>query len=573
MRKGPRQRGFSFVELLVTIVLLGIFFAALVPVFVLASKQGSIDKARVAALDIAQGKIEGIRNLSYARLYTPGYLESPELGFGTHWPNDDDPQYTIVYTITPVPANPAPGQQQYSIVNVKVGRYDSAHPYVPRPTNPVPVQLRTAVYQQSAGPEITSLDVQPRANGDRWIQPFPGQILTQVNVTARLNTLDSGRTSTVVFAVYANSGGLIASSRDSEGMDDVTRNGDVFTWIWDVTDAPDAWYTFTAVALATLPPDYPGNMWQVQYGLNRQPPPRPTWKSVKSGYRLVELAWNDFDPSVGDLRGFVIERSTNGTEWTRIPLPTAELPSWSRYFIDKDPPLDPATTYQYRLWSVDGPGQLSLEPSLVRAAPSFLGTPPPSPGAPTYVGQPIVEGKSLRLTWNAPVNAASSGVVAYRVYRDDQSLTTPIHVEPAVTGTTYTWNDNLVDWDQSYTYRVTAVTDLLAESLPAMVIVPPITVPLYNLSVQVTTTLPNNLANKTTWRASIVSVATGKAYPSPSGMTTDQKLGRTYVQSGLPYSRYSVTVYFYNQNGYNSATKTQDVDLTGSRSPVTFSYP
>jgi len=537
-RRSGTERGFTMVELLVTIVVSALFFAAMVPVFVLASRQNSNDRARVTALDIAQGKIEGIRNLAYARVVEPGYLEGhADIGFGIHWPKEPPYQYTIQYSIVTVPQNPQPGEQQYAVVNVKVGRYDAAHPDEPRPTDPVPVQLRTAVYQQSAGPEIISVDVQPRANDDRWIQPLPGVPLSQVTVSARVNSLDSGRTKTVVFAVYANTGGLIDSSQDAAGVNHVTRSGDVFTWLWDVTSAPDAWYTFTAVALATQPVDYPGNMWQVQYGLNRVPPPPPTWKSVRSGFNQVELAWNDFNPLVLDLRGFVVERSTDGgSMWTRLPLPTSELPSWSRYYIDRN--VIPGVAYQYRLYSVDAPGQLSGV-SAIMAAPTLLGTAPVASRAPSFAGLPVVEGKSLKLTWVAPTDAALKNVTSYRLYRNDEALSMPIHVEPAVSGkTTYTWSDNLVDWGESYTYRVTAVTDQLAESLPGTVVAPPIPVTLYNLSIQVTTSLSGNQANKTTWRASIVSLDTGKSYPAPSGLTTDQNAGWPSVraihsQSGL----------------------------------------
>ena len=61
-RRGAR--GFSFVELLVTIIIAGIAFAAMVPLFVQAQQKNSADNVRNISLQIAQDKIEKIRQLS-----------------------------------------------------------------------------------------------------------------------------------------------------------------------------------------------------------------------------------------------------------------------------------------------------------------------------------------------------------------------------------------------------------------------------------------------------------------------------------------------------------------------------
>ncbi|MEI7902015.1 MAG: prepilin-type N-terminal cleavage/methylation domain-containing protein [bacterium] len=58
-------RGFSFVELLVTIIIAGIAFAAIVPLFVLAQSKGAGDTARNVALNLAQDRVEKIRQLDY----------------------------------------------------------------------------------------------------------------------------------------------------------------------------------------------------------------------------------------------------------------------------------------------------------------------------------------------------------------------------------------------------------------------------------------------------------------------------------------------------------------------------
>ena len=75
--QGGRGRGgFSMVELLVTIVIAGIVFAAMVPFFANALKRTSADELRVDATNIAQDRIEQVRLLNYSDV-TSANLNSP----------------------------------------------------------------------------------------------------------------------------------------------------------------------------------------------------------------------------------------------------------------------------------------------------------------------------------------------------------------------------------------------------------------------------------------------------------------------------------------------------------------
>ena len=67
-RARDRAGGFSMVELLVTIIIAGIAFAALVPLFVQAAGKNSADEMRNVALNIAQEKIELIRELDWTSI-------------------------------------------------------------------------------------------------------------------------------------------------------------------------------------------------------------------------------------------------------------------------------------------------------------------------------------------------------------------------------------------------------------------------------------------------------------------------------------------------------------------------
>ena len=108
---GRRRDGFSFVELLVTIVLAGIIFAAMVPVFAGALKKTTGDNLRVTATNIAQDRIEKIRLLPYAEisansaspsatpnLYNPTWANGQ---FGsTYTPAASSKVFTIGYSVT-----------------------------------------------------------------------------------------------------------------------------------------------------------------------------------------------------------------------------------------------------------------------------------------------------------------------------------------------------------------------------------------------------------------------------------------------------------------------------------------
>jgi prepilin-type N-terminal cleavage/methylation domain-containing protein len=111
-------RGFSLVELLVTIVLAGIIFAAMIPVFVNAMKRTSGDNFRVTAVNIAQDRIEKIRQLPYpdinlANLTSTTFPTAANPQFGTSYtPVASNKQYTISYTVDT--------QSNYKSVSVSV---------------------------------------------------------------------------------------------------------------------------------------------------------------------------------------------------------------------------------------------------------------------------------------------------------------------------------------------------------------------------------------------------------------------------------------------------------------------
>jgi len=123
VRAKPASRGFSMVELLVTVVLAGIIFAAMVPVFAGALKKTTGDNFRVTATNIAQDRLEKVRQLNYADITLANLNSSTYAGsqFGTSYTppaSGGSKPYTISYSVYPGPS-PSP-QLNYKKVAVTV---------------------------------------------------------------------------------------------------------------------------------------------------------------------------------------------------------------------------------------------------------------------------------------------------------------------------------------------------------------------------------------------------------------------------------------------------------------------
>jgi prepilin-type N-terminal cleavage/methylation domain-containing protein len=93
-RRGTR--GFSLVELLVTLVVAGIIFAAMIPVFASALKKTSADNLRVTAGAIAQDRIEKIRQLPYGQIVAVS--ASPTVTPNLYNPSFANGQFATSYT-------------------------------------------------------------------------------------------------------------------------------------------------------------------------------------------------------------------------------------------------------------------------------------------------------------------------------------------------------------------------------------------------------------------------------------------------------------------------------------------
>ena len=117
----PGERGFSLVELLVTVVLAGIIFLAMVPLFVSGLKTTSTNTRRIVATNIAQARIESMRMLNWNEI-TQANLNSSTFAAGqfatTYTPPAGGHPYTITTSVSPT-ASPSP-MPTYKTVAVTV---------------------------------------------------------------------------------------------------------------------------------------------------------------------------------------------------------------------------------------------------------------------------------------------------------------------------------------------------------------------------------------------------------------------------------------------------------------------
>jgi prepilin-type N-terminal cleavage/methylation domain-containing protein len=176
-----RRCGFSMIELLVTIVLAGIIFAAMVPVFAGALKATSRDNLRVAATNFAQDRVEKIRMLPYLdisdNLENAAYLETFAGGQlkTTFTPAGGGTTYTAAYRVVSAAlvADPQTGvmMSPYKTITVTVTWPGPGSPYV----------MKTVVTNPASG--FSSTSPSPSA------LPIPGAT-TGTNYTLRVSVTD-----------------------------------------------------------------------------------------------------------------------------------------------------------------------------------------------------------------------------------------------------------------------------------------------------------------------------------------------------------------------------------------------
>ncbi len=148
--------GFSLMELLVAIVLAGIVFAAMVPVFVGAQQTASGDAVRNVALNVAQDRIEQIRQADFDQITSAASLETL---LGTSWTSAAGKEYDVAYEVTMGTGDPTP----YVTVSVTVT-------WSPPPGPVKAVSLKTIVANPGG---MASVSTAPSPSGSASPSPSP----------------------------------------------------------------------------------------------------------------------------------------------------------------------------------------------------------------------------------------------------------------------------------------------------------------------------------------------------------------------------------------------------------------
>jgi type II secretory pathway pseudopilin PulG len=508
------------VELLVTIIIAGVAFAALVPVFVAAQEKGAGDNARTQALSLARDKIEKIRSLDYDQIIENN-LNSPtwfggQFGSTVLVPGGNGAKtYTVVYSVVFVGGQ---GNGQHDVSTTDAAAYGSSEKYkqvtvkVSWIGNPKPVKtvvLSTTIYKQYQGSRINDLVVEGLGP---LLDPPPGYDTTSsrqfvqavpVTFTAYVNDADASRTSKVTFLVY-NTSGLVATLTCLAAN---STNG-VYHVQWDPgpggsTGALDG--TYTVKATATNINGYAVNTVTAVFSLETGPPPQIGGAVAAGSDKTITLTWSN--TTAGDVVSYIVTRMAPLTPAASSPGPPASYPTTPTYTIPFTPGMSPecvdtdltAKGYpnndpfvypgnsNYRVWyeiqAVDSVGRVST-PTALWGIPHLPYDYLP-PFAPSNLAASVTDSSApplwATLTWTAspgdqPAPALDptmpvTGLYGYRVYRSgldpktsEWSSLTLVQTVLDTGATTCTWTDQTLKPLWTYKYYVSAIDHVYNES-------------------------------------------------------------------------------------------------------------
>lgn len=521
-----RSAGFSLVELLVTIIIAAIAFAAMVPVFVGASQKASGDKMRNIALNVAQDRMEKIRQLDFDQI-TQANLESSSFAggqFGTTWTTYSGGSakvFDVAYDLE----NQGGSGAMPAYVRVRV-----TVTWTPPPGPVKPVELQTYVSRQYAGPQITNLELAPLS--------ADGEIITvPLSITATVALGDRASTAKVAFYIFGQNGMLVKQTEVMTGAIGNTSPG-VYSISWDAAGAGDGTYSFRAQAY--LANDDVGNTWARSATLNLTNGILPvTNLTVTPGDGTLTLSWDEvystkfahFELWRGDTSGgevlIVDDLTANG--YTDTGLVNGQTYYYVVYAINKDDVAGPASN------------EVSEEPGLQTDV-----TPPTVPG--DFDAED--SNYSAVLSWlpSTDLVEPATGVAGYYVYRSDNP-TAPLTTLSANADTV----TDEIGWEKTFSYCVQAFDGA------------------------------GNLSAKTAWHSVTTEDVEKKDFTVKALQNTVFKLESSFpttysktftitrrdgkkTVNGLPLGKYTVTA------TYGGVTKTQDV-VHLSNDTVTFTFP
>jgi type II secretory pathway pseudopilin PulG len=567
-----REAGFSFVELLITIVIAGIAFAAMVPLFVGAAQVTSGDLLRNAALQLAQDKLEKVRGLDYDLVeptaLTNNTIPNAQFGTSTVWATGGGGSraFSVGYQVDYIDrdGNPGatPGTESYKQVTITVV-------WTAPPEPVLPVVLSTMISKQYAGPQIVSVDIGPPSvlhtdNSTNTTSIIGGPLdvdayIAPEDIASMNQGADEANRGYVLFTITPLNGTAVASQKVTLPVSSAEPAH--YHYSWDNLTAPNGIYIIQTVAVAGFGSRSQGMPWSIALEFVNNTPPPPTDLAALPGDGSVILTWTT--AAVGGVDHYEVFRSTDNVSFAHIG-DAATTTSFTDTAVIND------TTYYYKVRTVDTQGLTGAFTGAISATP----TPPhdtvaPSVPAPlTATADPAQP--TVHLTWAVSVDGGSptSGLAGYIVERQQSSTGTWETLQTLYEGTVY--DDTTAGWSTTWTYRVRAV-DLAGNQSSDAMAGPVTTIALVLRQIQVT----NNSSQQTyVW---VQNVATSEWYSTagaasvsrPAGVWV-KKNGNSTTWANLPSGQYNV--FFMPSSTFNLANilKWQVVDTGGGNGMATY---
>ena len=560
---GP-SAGFSFIELLVTIIIAGIAFAALVPLFVQAQQRDSADNARNVALQVAQDKIEKVRQLDYDQI-TQANLESASYAggqFGSYWDfvrNGKTKRYTIQYQVLNVPLTAVAGAEKYKKVEVRVT-------WVAPPAPVKAAVLQTLVYRQYAGPEITSYTVGPPSIFDpdtpdaTTIIGSPVVIdvvispedIASMNATAA-DPVDRGW---VKFSVTSFTGVTVATQEVSTTYNGVPGH---YQFVWNNSTAQDGIYKIEMTAVSAK--RMQGSTTTMSYNVELRIPPAPTGLTALPGDKLVSLSWDQ--SAIGDFSHYELWRgAASGAE--SLYKDNLLNPSYT------DTAVNNGTTYYYQVRVVDEDDYRS-PPSNEASATPAVPVDQVAPSVPTgLIASMLPNTPTINLSWAPSTDggAPATGVLGYIIQRSPNGSSSWTQLQGSYPNVTYP--DSSAGWSTTWYYRVAAIDNAANVSAYSGVVGPVTTDPQPRYSLSVSNT---NGFGIYVW---VQNVGTGQWYSTSGGAQgtkpagLDIKKNKSQIWSNLPSGVYNVYASTSTGGTPLLTSKSGSGDLSAGNNTISF---
>ena len=315
-RRTPRAHGpsagFSFVELLVTIVIAGIAFAALVPLFVEVQRRDSGDNARNVALQVAQDKIEKVRQLDYDQI-TDGESGTRQRAggqFGSYWDSAAEERRPSATRSSTTSAGAVKGGPRHRAVQDGRGRR-SPGSRLRRPSRP-PCCRRSSTGSMPCPRSCRTPWARPASSiriclTRRRSSPRPSSSTSRISpediASMDATAADPADRGWVKFSVTAFSGVVVATQEVN-----TTYNGEPghYQFIWDNSTAQDGVYKIEMTAVSAQ--RMQGSTTTMSYNVELRVPPAPTGLTAFPGDELVSLSWDQ--SAIGDFSHYELWRGS-----------------------------------------------------------------------------------------------------------------------------------------------------------------------------------------------------------------------------------------------------------------------